>query len=44
VVVPLDGMSSASAYFDQYTIVQLSGTLGVTELTTLTRSDMVTFQ
>lgn len=44
VVVPIDGMSGASAYVDQYVTVQFATTAGVTEQTTLTRSDMVTFQ
>jgi nicotinamidase-related amidase len=43
VVVPIDCMASNDAYFDQYVVVVLSGTLGVSEHVTLTRSDMVTF-
>jgi nicotinamidase-related amidase len=48
VIVPVDGMSSASAYIDQYVTVQLSSVLlssvpGGPEPVTLTRSDMITF-
>jgi nicotinamidase-related amidase len=43
VVVPVDCMAGADAYFDQFTVVELAATLGVSDHTTLTRSDMVTF-
>jgi nicotinamidase-related amidase len=42
-VVPIDCMSSAGPYFDQYVIVQFTAAAGVNDHTTLTRSDMVTF-
>lgn len=42
-IVPIDCMSSAGPYFDQYVAVQLTVASGVNDHTTLTRSDMVTF-
>jgi nicotinamidase-related amidase len=43
VVVPVDCMSGADEYADQYVTVELSGTLGVSEHVTLTSADQVTF-
>ena len=45
VIVPVDGMSADDAYSEQYTAWHMSKSAPaiVTEQTTLTRSDMITF-
>jgi nicotinamidase-related amidase len=43
VVVPVDGMSSESTYFEQYTAFQLANAPGAAQLVTLTKFDMIGF-
>ena len=41
VIVPVDGMSSESTYFEQYTANQLANVPGAAQLVTLTKFDMI---
>jgi nicotinamidase-related amidase len=43
VIVPVDGMSSESLYFEQYTAYHLTTAPGVAQQTTLTKFDMIQF-
>ena len=43
VIVPVDGMSSESTYFEQYTVYQLANAPGVGQQVTLTRIDMIKY-
>jgi nicotinamidase-related amidase len=41
VIVPVDGMSSESTYFEQYTAYQLANAPGAAQLVTVTKFDMI---
>ena len=41
VVIPVDGMSAESTYFEQYTAYHMANAPGVAQQTTLTRIDMI---
>jgi nicotinamidase-related amidase len=43
VIVPVDGMSSESTYFEQYTAYQLANAPGAAQLVTVTKFDMIGF-
>ena len=43
VIVPVDGMSSEDAYFEQYTAYHFTKAPGVAQQTTLTKFDMIQF-
>lgn len=43
VIVPVDGMSSESTYFEQYTAYHFTQAPGVAQQTTLTKFDMIQF-
>ena len=43
VIVPVDGMSSESTYFEQYTAYHLTTAPGVAQQATLTKFDMIQF-
>ena len=44
VIVPVDGMSSAKAYAEQYTAIYLASSPGTSAATTLTRTGMIEIQ